>query len=137
VSLGLDKCRLCLAVCPHGAAGSRSWGGREYPQLDRAICRQCPDFACRKSCPAGALAVYGEYLAAGEVIGRIQREGVLFQRSGGGLTVSGGEPLHQPEFLLRLLAEAKKKRLRTALETSGCGGYEVLAEAAGYGHYII
>jgi pyruvate formate lyase activating enzyme len=78
------------------------------------------------------LAVYGEYLAAGEVIGRIQREGVLFQRSGGGLTVSGGEPLNQPEFLLRLLAEAKKSGSGPPWRPPAMAALKYWPQAAGY-----
>jgi pyruvate formate lyase activating enzyme len=60
----------------------------------------------------------------------VESDGVFFNRSGGGLTISGGEALAQPEFALALLKEAKKRRLNTALETSGVCGFEILAQAA-------
>jgi pyruvate formate lyase activating enzyme len=62
----------------------------------------------------------------------VLKESVFFQRGGGGLTVSGGEPLSQPDFLLELLALAKKNRLNAALETAGVGSYAVLRRAADF-----
>jgi pyruvate formate lyase activating enzyme len=62
----------------------------------------------------------------------VEEDSVFYQRSGGGLTISGGEALGQPAFALELLKEAKKRRLNVALETSGAYGFETLAQAALY-----
>lgn len=76
--------------------------------------------------------VYGKWLTPNEVMATVLKESVFFQRGGGGLTVSGGEPLSQPDFLLELLALAKKNRLNAALETAGVGSYAVLRRAADF-----
>jgi pyruvate formate lyase activating enzyme len=67
----------------------------------------------------------------GEVLREVESDDVFYRRSGGGLTLSGGEALAQPAFALALLGEAKRRRVDTALETSGLVPYGVLAEAAG------
>jgi pyruvate formate lyase activating enzyme len=120
---------MCLKGCPYGAIVADDKGA-DYPTIKRSLCQKCPDYACRKACPAGALVVYGDFLEPLEVIKRVEKDEVFFQRGGGGLTVSGGEPLNQPDFLLDLLSLAHKRRLKTALETSGFGSYEVLKAAA-------
>jgi pyruvate formate lyase activating enzyme len=119
--------------CPHGAVKK----GIGYPVLDREICCLCRDYSCRSSCPSGALIVYGERVKAPDIIGRVEKEGVFYNRSGGGLTVSGGEPLKQPDFLMDLLELAKRRRLKTALETAGLAEFAVLNEAAGLADVLL
>ena len=60
------------------------------------------------------------------------RLGLFYHHGEGGLTVSGGEPLSHGDWLIRLLKEAKKHRLHTAIETCGYASYEVLKEAINY-----
>jgi len=66
------------------------------------------------------------------VIREVMKDKPFYRLSGGGVTFSGGEPLFQPDFLLELLKECKKLGVNTAMETSGCGRFEVLWEAADY-----
>jgi pyruvate formate lyase activating enzyme len=61
-----------------------------------------------------------------EVMREILKERIFFEQSGGGVTLTGGEPLCQPEFVLELLRECKKKELHTALDTSGFASGEAL-----------
>jgi pyruvate formate lyase activating enzyme len=60
----------------------------------------------------------------------VEADGVFFGRSGGGMTLSGGEPLLQSEFALALLREAKRRRISTAIETCGHVEWQVLSDAA-------
>jgi pyruvate formate lyase activating enzyme len=60
----------------------------------------------------------------------VEADGVFFGRSGGGMTLSGGEPLLQSEFALALLREAKRRRINTAIETCGHVDWQVLRDAA-------
>jgi pyruvate formate lyase activating enzyme len=62
----------------------------------------------------------GREVTAAEVIREVAGELDYYQATGGGLTISGGEPLHQPEFAKAVLVEAKKAGLHTCLDTSGC-----------------
>jgi pyruvate formate lyase activating enzyme len=70
-------------------------------------------------------------MGAAEVLAAVGKDAVFQNRSGGGLTVTGGEPLSQGDFLIDLLSAAKRARVSAAMETSGHGPYEVLSQAAG------
>jgi len=61
----------------------------------------------------------GEPIAAHELLARIARYTAIFKVSGGGLTISGGEPLMQPAFVARILRGAKELGIHTAIDTSG------------------
>jgi pyruvate formate lyase activating enzyme len=63
-----------------------------------------------------------------EVMKRILKERIFFEQSGGGVTLSGGEPLSQPEFAMALLRECKRNDLHTAIDTSGFTSPAVLME---------
>jgi pyruvate formate lyase activating enzyme len=69
-------------------------------------------------------------MEASEVIAEVRKDSVFHNRSGGGLTVTGGEPLSQPGFTLELLSLARRQRLNSAMETSGLAPYETLREVA-------
>jgi pyruvate formate lyase activating enzyme len=83
-------------------------------------------------CLAGAIMVWGEDRSADEIIDIVERDVIFYENSGGGMTLSGGEPLMQMEFTLALLKEAKKRHVHTAMETSGLASYQDLQSAAAY-----
>jgi len=64
-----------------------------------------------------------------EIIDIVERDSPFYWRSGGGVTISGGEPLSQPEFLLEFLRECKRRNLHTAMETCGIGPWKTLGKA--------
>lgn len=66
-----------------------------------------------------------------QVLDRVEAESAFYARSGGGLTLSGGEPLHQPNFTCELLAEAKRRSIHTAMETCGLADWRTLEAACG------
>lgn len=74
--------------------------------------------------------VSGRWVEAEEVIREIEKDGIYYDQSGGGITISGGEPLMQPEFLLELLRMAKEKGYHTALDTCGHVSETVLKQVA-------
>jgi pyruvate formate lyase activating enzyme len=86
-----------------------------------------------KACPTGALYVKGESMSVSEVFVLVMRDEIFYRQSGGGITLSGGEPLAQPEFAKALLAEAHRNTISTAVETSG----EIpLATILAVSHYV-
>jgi pyruvate formate lyase activating enzyme len=87
-------------------------------------CEACA--RCVRACPAEAFELRGESLSVAEVLAAVEEDGLFYARSGGGLTVSGGEPLVQADFAARLLQAARERGLDTALETSGCGRWDDL-----------
>jgi len=120
-----DGCRRCLAACPRTALFPAADGRVD---LDRGGCDACG--ACVSACPAGALETAGRRVTVAEVLRVVEEDSVFYVRSGGGLTLSGGEPLAQAPFALALLATAHGRGLDTAVETCGLCRWEDLAALA-------
>jgi len=113
------RCGKCLAACRHQAL---SLSNPFF--VDRTRCTQCGD--CTQVCPTGALEMKGKRMTVGQVMRELQKEENLFRRSGGGVTLSGGEPLAQPDFARELLKACKEKGWHTAIETTGLASKAVI-----------
>lgn len=116
-------CGRCTKICETGA--QRFESGHI---LDRSRCAEC--FKC-VSISCGALERAGKSVSVDEVIKEVADDAVFYESSGGGLTLSGGEPFAQPEFALALLSAAKSIGLHTCVETCGYVPKEVIEKAAG------
>jgi pyruvate formate lyase activating enzyme len=103
----------CIPSCPSRAL---SFDGDSLV-IDRAACNECA--SCVEACPSGALSITGREIDAGELVKEIEKDILLFDNSGGGVTFSGGEPLFQPAFLKESLIQCRSRGIHTALETSG------------------
>jgi len=118
-------CGRCVDVCPRGAHSMRDGAHA----LDRALCDGCG--ACAEACPAGALELVGSEVSVDDVMAEVMRDAAFYETSGGGMTLSGGEPLAQPEFAEGLLARAKAEGLHTCLDTSGHAPWDAFERVAG------
>jgi pyruvate formate lyase activating enzyme len=109
-------CDLCLTVCPQGALQGEADGSKA---IDRKRCDRCGQ--CAELCPGEALNLIGRRVTVDEVLAEVTRDALYFEGSGGGLTLSGGEPLAQPEFAAELLWRYKhaERGENTAVETCG------------------
>lgn len=125
--IGLANCGHCQTSCPHGAILP---GEEEKISIDRAKCRGCVEI-CTQACPPKALIPYGYSCLVNEAVNSVEQDMQFYARSGGGMTLSGGEPLAQKNFALALLREAKKRRIKTCIETCGVTDTETMLEAAG------
>jgi len=111
-------CGACVAVCPTDAHYFTPTGTPVGGHLlDRDACVICG--ACAQVCPSKALEICGRERTVDDVMAVVLRDLGYYKDSGGGLTLSGGEPLLQPAFTLALLTAAKTAGLHTAVETSG------------------
>ena len=124
--LTLEHCVRCLEVC---TAGAIKGGEGNRIHIDREVCTEC--LLCTKACPSLALNVYGETMTVAQVIDKVEEDSAFYSRSGGGLTIGGGEPMHQAEFAVSLLKEARRRRIHTAMETCGFCQWEDLKAACG------
>jgi pyruvate formate lyase activating enzyme len=109
--------RDCLGACPQGALELTPGG----MVIDREKCDGCGK--CQVACPAGALEVVGSEKTAREAFDEVVRDEAFYRNSGGGLTVSGGEPTMQPRFVAELMELCRGAGIPTALDTCGyCSG---------------
>jgi pyruvate formate lyase activating enzyme len=113
-------CGDCIAGCPNQAISA----GAEGLRPDGTRCKGCGH--CAELCPAGARELSGRDYSVSAVMEEIEKDRVFYEESGGGVTVSGGEPLNQAEFVSCLLARCKSVGLHTALDTSGFGPWTAL-----------
>jgi pyruvate formate lyase activating enzyme len=113
-------CEACMGVCRMSAILLSDAG----LTVDVNSCDMCG--YCAGACCAQALQVVGRDMTVREVLDEVERDVVFYERSGGGVTFSGGEPLAQPEFLMELLNECKKAGLHTVVDTSGYADAGVL-----------
>jgi pyruvate formate lyase activating enzyme len=113
-----EKCRLCgacAAVCPESV---HSFGGGVH-RVSFADCTLCG--VCIPACPEGCLRIIGREYTAVEVMAEVRRDHAFYDSSGGGLTISGGEPTAQIEFLCELTAAARAEGIHTCVDTAGGG----------------
>jgi pyruvate formate lyase activating enzyme len=108
----LAGCAACLTACEKRALGPSRAGRVAF---DR--CSACGD--CLPPCPSGALRIAGREVGTGELLAEVLRDQTFYRSSGGGLTLSGGEPVLQSEFLQAFLPAAKNAGLHVVLETAG------------------
>ncbi len=86
--------------------------------------------ACVDACPTGARQLLGRDLSVEDLVGEVLRDRLFFDESGGGVTLSGGEPLSQALFVLQALADLRRRGIHTALDTCGLGRRRDLLAAA-------
>ena len=119
------RCGACVRACEHGAITWTDAG----PVTDRAQCAACGD--CSAVCYTEARERVGREMAADEVLAEVLQDLPFYEESGGGMTLSGGEPLLQTDFTAALLAGAKAHGLHTALDTCGYATWDVLERVRG------
>jgi pyruvate formate lyase activating enzyme len=106
-------CGECIEICPQRAitddAGS--------PRTDLALCTRCG--TCVENCAAGAREICGRSVTVSALVSEIERDVVFFDDSGGGVTLSGGEPMTQSRFVAALLGACRERRIHTTIETCG------------------
>jgi pyruvate formate lyase activating enzyme len=117
-------CGSCSDACPVEKGGAVP-AGQDW---DRGACTHCG--SCVAACPADARELFGRDYSVGELVDVVERDRIFFDRSGGGVTFSGGEPLAQSEFLMGCLRECRQRGLHTTVDTCGLAPPESLLEVA-------
>ncbi|MFW9847716.1 MAG: glycyl-radical enzyme activating protein [Candidatus Thorarchaeota archaeon] len=107
------KCLNCLEACQEHALKFE----KDDLKILREKCTSCRD--CVDACPSTALTMFGRWWDLEELFHEVEKEKVFFKRTNGGITVSGGEPTLQPDFLLQFLKQCKNDGISTALDTCG------------------
>ena len=118
-------CGTCVRVCPKQAVRMEE-SGSVLVNPDR--CSSC--LACEKSCPGKALTHAGDPKTVEETIEICMQDVDFYEESQGGVTISGGEGMSQPEFTEELVSELKKRGIHTAIETTGYVKEEIFQRLA-------
>ena len=115
-------CGKCAALCPAGA----QLMGQGQHRFKKEICRTCG--LCETECPGNAMKLYGKTVSVAEALELALEDRDFYEESGGGVTVSGGEPLLQKEFSFALFKALKAEGIHTALDTCAFVPQSSLAE---------
>ena len=107
------SCGACVAVCPTGSHALVD-GSHAF---DRSRCTTCG--ACVDACLPGALELYGKETSVKDALATVLEDRTFYDQSSGGCTLSGGEPLLQPDFCAALCQELRQAGIHCAIDTSG------------------
>lgn len=125
------RCYSCVSACPLGAISKNSGS----VEIDRSRCDLCG--RCVKACMYEALGMAGREMSVKDVIGEVEKDRIFYEQSGGGATLSGGEPLSQPKFCQEILKALDEKGIPVALDTSGLAPWDVLAKTVGKADVVL
>lgn len=114
-----------MKACKQGAISPDNKG-----LINRDLCIGCGE--CANVCPTGALVLKGTKMTVQQVVLELKKDATNYRRSGGGITISGGEPLVQHDFTLELLKAAKEQGWHTAIETTAYADGEVIEKVFPY-----
>jgi len=126
------NCGTCIDVCTRGSlsATAPDPSGKWRLVIDRSRCNDCGD--CVANCPSTALRMTGRVLSVGEVMAEVEKDRAFYRSSGGGVTLSGGEPTAQAEFATALLKQCQERGIHTAIETCGYASWAEMSEMLQY-----
>ena len=119
-------CGVCVSACPVGAI--RLSNG--VPITDREHCTGCG--TCVSVCPAQARTLVGSQRSVEHIMTAVESDSLFYEQSGGGITLSGGEPLAQPELSTEILRRCRDLRIHTAVDTCGYADPLALSQLATY-----
>ena len=120
-------CGKCVGVCNNRSVDVSNDVSAKLT-VNRENCLKCGK--CVDICPYEANNLCGKEISAAEAIAEVAKDMPFYKTSGGGMTVSGGEPSYQAEFTLELLRLAKERGIHSAIETCGCGSREFYEKAS-------
>ena len=106
-------CGACVEACPHQCHVVAV----DRHEIDRSFCETCG--RCVAACPSSALEIKGRKMEPLDILKEIEKDSEYYEASGGGMTLSGGEPMIQFEFSRKIASLAKQRGIHVCLETSG------------------
>lgn len=113
-------CGVCVCTCIESALTLDKEAGRVAVDKNRCV----HAFNCAARCPTGAMVRYGVKMTSTEAIREIAKDEIFYFHSRGGVTVSGGEPLEQEEFVREILLGCRERSIHQAMETSFFAAWE-------------
>jgi pyruvate formate lyase activating enzyme len=125
------NCQTCVDTCPHDCLSMTEEG----LMIDRLQCDGCGK--CARECPSTALEMIGKSMSVDELLAELLKDRVYYEKSGGGVTLSGGEPTFQPDFSEALLRGLKESGISTALDTCGLTSARTIDRLLAYTDLIL
>jgi pyruvate formate lyase activating enzyme len=120
-----------MEVCSVGAHQNKNGAHT----LNHSLCNNCG--SCAEVCVFGAVKMTGKEMSVDEVLDIVVRDMKYYEKSGGGMTLSGGDPLFQHSFSLALLKKAKELDIKTCIETAGFVNQEIMEKIVPYTDLIL
>jgi len=127
IKIHCKKCGRCAEICPLNAI---KFSGEEGPEIDRVLCDGCGQ--CVEACPNQALELAGKWMTVEELFREVDKDSPFYRRSNGGVTVGGGEPTTQHEFVTAFLKRCRQRYIHTSIETCGYVKWEHLQHILEY-----
>lgn len=127
------KCGMCKEECP--GENVLEFVRGKLASIDRSKCTNC--LACYHACPSDAIKQWGSLMTVDECMKEIRKDIGYYERSGGGVTVSGGEPLLQSDFMAELFSRCKDEGIHTCLESTFCTDWKEAEKVLAYTDLII
>jgi pyruvate formate lyase activating enzyme len=125
------RCGDCLEACPTGALQETTEGLHR----DTELCTVCG--ACVEACPSGAMTFTGKEWALDDLVSEVLKDRDYYQAFGGGVTVSGGEPLNHHRFVEQFFARLHREGVHTALDTCGLAPTAALTSVLRYTDHVL
>jgi pyruvate formate lyase activating enzyme len=120
-----SRCYSCIPACPENAIQKDNSGAIA---IDRAKCNLCGK--CVEACLFDALLMAGREVTVADILAEVEKDRIFYDQSGGGATLTGGEPLSQPEFAEELLDVFRVRNIHSSLDTSGYAPAEIFMKIA-------
>jgi pyruvate formate lyase activating enzyme len=124
-------CKTCVEACPENALSLTEEG----IQIKRELCTNCG--ICSEACPSTAMELLGTKWNLDDLVAEVDKDHIYFEKSGGGITASGGEPVVQADFVAAFFKRLKEMGIHTALDTCGFYSEKVLDRILPYSDLVL
>lgn len=128
-----EKCNACKNVCP--VDGALCFEDGKLVKINRDICTNC--MKCYQACPSDAIKAWGKEMTVDECMEIILKDRGYYEKSGGGVTVSGGDPVIQMDFVVELFRRCKEEKIQTCLESTFHAEWSTIEKVLPYTDIII
>lgn len=128
-----EKCNACKNVCP--VDGALCFEDGKLVKINRDICINC--MKCYQACPSDAIKAWGKEMTVDECMEIILKDRGYYEKSGGGVTVSGGDPVIQMDFVVELFRRCKEEKIQTCLESTFYAEWSTIEKVLPYTDIII
>lgn len=124
-------CGRCIEKCPNKALARDG----QYIKTDRNLCTGCG--ICVMNCPQKARTQAGRRISVEELVKELKKDFHSYENSGGGITISGGDPVFQHDFAAAVMKACHEEMIDTAIETSGFASWEIMKKLSDEADYIL